>query len=343
MPSQRGIIFALIAPAISALPLVFNETEICALGRCDTSKSMKYERKSTIQPGYQWNDAGGYCGSWATQRAALNQGAWVSQQQVRDHTYNCGGHDTEILSCNIEVAWTNLKFDFNAFDYNNTKQPQTTAFTKWLKKQLLDGYVVAWMIMWSGQAYPIYNLSPPAGMYGHVEPVIGIQSNHPLSDETVYDDDVILHYTDGGTETVQRVISTLPCKWNGPGDKADCGDYHYGIGNPYGFGFSLTGFTGDARHASSTPAVLTVQPFLSEPDTRSGKKPELLRGTLTMASLTKGKSYDIYRWDSVKDSFTYTTSYKKTNFKAAGAEHTYVDDVRIHSNGTTYYRVVSAA
>lgn len=38
-------------------------------------------------------------------------------------------------------------------------------------------------------------------MYGHVEPVIGIQSNHPLSDDTVYDDDVVMHFTDGGTNS----------------------------------------------------------------------------------------------------------------------------------------------
>jgi len=63
------------------------------------------------------------------------------------------------------------------------------------------------MIMWSGQEYPIYDLTPPAGMcvppipplhlcntlrmYGHIEPVIGVQSNHPLNDSTVYDDDEV--------------------------------------------------------------------------------------------------------------------------------------------------------
>ena len=44
------------------------------------------------------------------------------------------------------------------------------------------------------------------GMYGHVEPVIGIQSNHPLNDPTVYDDDVVMHYNDGGTNTVYRPV-----------------------------------------------------------------------------------------------------------------------------------------
>jgi hypothetical protein len=82
------------------------------------------------------------------------------------------------------------------------------------------------MIMWSGQTYPIYNLKPPAGMYGHVEPVIGIQSNHPLNDSAVYDDDVVVHYTDGGVKAVYRPISSLPGTWGGVGEKADCGDYH---------------------------------------------------------------------------------------------------------------------
>ncbi len=182
----------------------------------------RYQRVADIQPGFQWNDAGGYCGSWATQRAVLAKGAWISQQQVRDHTRGCGGHDSEILSCNIDEAWTNLKIDYEAFAYDKLPVPQTDAFGVWLKQQLAAGHVVAWMIMWNGQTYPIYDLTPPAGMYGHIEPVIGIQSSHPLNDSAVYDDDVVLHFTDGGSSTVHRTISSLPCKWPGANQPADC-------------------------------------------------------------------------------------------------------------------------
>ena len=116
-----------------------------------------------MQPGTQWMDAGGYCGSWATQRAVLAHGAWLSQQVVRDHTEGCGGHDEEILSCNIDEAWTNLKIDYNRFDFETEPLPQTQAYFKWLKAQLAAGHTVAWMLMWSGQEYPIYNLQPPSG------------------------------------------------------------------------------------------------------------------------------------------------------------------------------------
>lgn len=233
---------ALLGPRCAAAlpPPALRGSDVCAGGLCD-EPDMKYERFVDVQPGDQWGDAGGYCGSWASQRAFLGIGAWVSQQQVRDRTTHCqtprpnGGHDSEILSCNIDEAWKALKIDYDAFDFTASPVPQTAAFAAWLKKQLVAGYVVAWMIMWNHQNYPIYNLTPPAGMYGHIEPVIGIQSNHPLDDETVYPDDTVLHYMDAGSKTLHRNFSSMPCKWAGVGAKADCGAFSYGISYPWGF------------------------------------------------------------------------------------------------------------
>ena len=51
------------------------------------------------------------------------------------------------------------------------------------------------MIMLDGAHYPVYP-GLPYGLYSHVEPVVGILSDHPLTDENFYDDDVVLHYTD---------------------------------------------------------------------------------------------------------------------------------------------------
>ena len=282
------------------------------------------------------NFAAGYCGSWAIQRAALAKGAWISQQQVRDHTSPGGGHDNEILSTNIEEAFRNLKIAYEGFDYVNEPLPQQDAYFKWLKKQLVAGYPVTWMIMWSGQAYPIYNLKPPAGMYGHVEPVIGIQSNHPLNDTTVYDDDVAVHYTDGGTNTVYKVISTLKGTWAGPGESANCGLHTYCIG-PYAFGWAVQGFTDDRQ---GPPASLHIQPYLKEPDIRSGDSPIALQGTVTVTELAVGSSYAMSRWDTVKDAFTYSDNFRITSFKATDAIFAYTDEKSIQSDGTTYYSCV---
>merc|ERR1719197_559613 len=84
----------------------------------------KYERIHHTQPGYQWDFFGGYCGSWSIQRAAMAKGAWISQQQVRDHTVPGGGNDNEILATNIELALTNLKLSYEGFDYKNLPTPQ---------------------------------------------------------------------------------------------------------------------------------------------------------------------------------------------------------------------------
>jgi hypothetical protein len=193
------------------------------------------------------------------------------------------------------------------------------------------------------RSYPIYNLTPPAGMYGHVEPVIGIQSNHPLNDTTLYDDDVAVHFTDGGTNTVYRTISTLVGHWAGMGHPANCGAYSYCIG-PYSFGWAVKGFNETSASTSKTglPAYLHVQPSQSEPDTRSGQKPEPLTGTLTVTGLTDSTAYEIYRWDSVDEAFTYADEYKKATFTATGDTHVYTDTTTFESSGTTYYRCVEA-
>jgi len=322
---------------ITALPLYYNETTICAAENGDlcTNPELDYERIIPAQPGYQWNDAGGYCGAWSMQRATLTQGAWISQQQVRDHAVPGGGHDNEILSTNIVAALKNLHIDFNAFDYTQAI-PQQNAYAKWIKEQLVAGYAVAWMILWDGQAYPIYNLKPPAGMYGHVEPVIGIQSNHPLNDTKVYDDDTVVHFTDGGVQNVYRKLSTLGGQWDGPGHRASCGRYSYCMAS-YAFGWSFKGFTDDKK---SMPANLAVEPWKSEPDVRAGKKGEPLKGTLTVTELEVGSKYDIYRWDSVKSAFTYSDTYLKTTFTAKKETYVYEDDKSFISSGSTYYKCV---
>jgi len=342
---MRTIFLVSLFSTVTALPLLYNESSICAGGHCE-KQSFKYERIMDVQPGYQWDDAGGYCGSWATQRATLAKGAWISQKQVRAHTSPCGGHDNEILSCNIEEALINLKIDYDAFDYVNTPLPQTQAYYKWLKAQLVAGNAVAWMIMWNGQSYPIYNLKPPAGMYGHVEPVIGIQSNHPLNDTEVYDDDTVLHYTDAGINTVSRRFSTMAGTWAGPGHRAECGPlfhrYSYCIGNPYGFGWAVKGFASDKKQALAMPASLHINPWNSEPDTRKGDMPIALTGTLSVTSLTAGSKYEIYRWDTVADAFSdYSALNKRTSFTATNSTFVYADDKTFPSDGTTYYRVIN--
>ena len=316
--------------------------EPCIGSACE-KPDMKYENIQKAQPGYQWPDNGGYCGSWAVQRAALTKGAWISQQQVRDHTSPAPGapasHDNEILSPNIAEALRNLKLRAEGFDYAHAKTPQQDEYFRWLKGHLVQSHAVVWMIMWDGGTYPAYDMTLPDGVHGHVEPVIGIQSNHPLSEESVFDDDVFVHYTDNGKDTIYKPVSTLSGDWAPTGSaKAKCqAGSSYCIG-PYSYGWAVEGFL-DAR--DGMPISLQVDPWEREPDLRKHESPIQLAGTVTAEGLSAGSRYSLYRWDSVEEAFTYREKYKQTTFTAANGTFVYEDPVTFWNNGTVYYRCVS--
>ena len=279
------------------------------------------------------------------QRAALAKGAWISQQQVRDHAVPAPGapasHDNEILSSNIAGALASLKIKAEGFAYATEPFPQQPAYFKWLKAQLVANHTVVWMIMWNGQKYPAYNMPLPSGVHGHVEPVIGIQSNHDLdTDAAVYDDDVFVHYTDGGNDTVYSVKPALPGDWTPPHGAARCvHGSSYCIG-PYSYGWAVQGFLdgGTKPKVATKPLSLAVDPFLREPDFRRGAAPIHLKGTATAMQLSVGTRYEIYRWDSVAAAFEYGKQYVVKTFTASAETFVFEDQIPFWNNGSTYYR-----
>jgi hypothetical protein len=179
--ARSGIILALCVAVVVAMPgddAIADEIRAfvngtlpprpCTEPECKKPAKVNEQIMAT-QPGYQWGDAGGYCGSFATQRAAMAKGAWISQQQVRNHTTKGapGSHDEEILDTNIVKAWTNLKFKFEAFDYRHEPTPQVDGIRKFMKKELAAGNVVVMMIQKAGHSFPIYNMKAPSGFYDH--------------------------------------------------------------------------------------------------------------------------------------------------------------------------------
>ena len=60
--------------------------------------------------------------------------------------------------------------------------PQAGKYLTFIKKHLVQGNPLAWFIMLHGGCYPVYP-GVPYGDYSHVEPVYGIYSDHPLTDD----------------------------------------------------------------------------------------------------------------------------------------------------------------
>jgi hypothetical protein len=291
---------------------------------------------------------GGYCGSWSIQRAAMAKGAWISQQQVRDHTVPGGGNDEEILAPNMDIALENLKLKFEGWDWEGQPTPQVDGYMKFLKQKLVAGHAIVWMIMQLGEAVPItqnpYNLTEVNGLYGHIEPVVGIMSNHPLDDDTVYDDDVFVHYTDADKNAYYRTAKSLPSDWSHEHPSPSCSNALYSggpcINKQRGYGWAIEGFMDEME---GMPLSLTVDQWASEPDTRDGRSPIDLTGTLTATGLTAGSEYAIYRFDGVDDAFAYSDDKKIHTFTATDDTFVFQDPKTFSSSSATYYRCVSTS
>ena len=191
------------------------------------------------------------------QELALGKGAYISQQQVPDHTTAGGGHDSEILETNIGLALKNLKLNFEFWDYKNERTPQADGYRTWIKKQLVAGHGLAWMIMLSGGHYPVYAPLSPYGFYSHIEPVYGIYTDYPLNDTKWYDDDYLAHSTDADTQTYYRRFDSLVADVDSKNVSQCEGNYR---GYPciyvkWGFGWAITGLN-DAREG--LPLSLSV-------------------------------------------------------------------------------------
>lgn len=355
MAVQRSLGLALGVFAVAAEPHFPNHPDIQELLKahyesdgpssapCEAVECHKPDKQHQMllntQPGVQWMDHGGYCGSWSIQRTAMAKGVWVSQQQVRDHTVAGGGNDEEILETNIDLALTNLKLKADHFQYKSMPTPQANAYRQWLKEKLSAGHPVVWMIMLRGGHYPVYPPLAPYGQYAHIEPVVGIMSDRPLTDKKWYDDDVLVHYTDADTNTYYRTMESLPTTLEGQCNQTDYRGYPC-IYEKYGFGWSIEGVQDEHE---GLPLSLTVDPWVQEPDTRTGFVPEPLTGTVTVAGLTAGVSYTIYRWDSVATAFDYSQARTVRQFTATSSTEVYTDPTTFQSSSATYYRCLKSA
>lgn len=301
----------------------------------------KFERLFDAEPGIQWMDHGGYCGSWSIQRAAMVKGAWISQQQVRNHTVPGGGHDNEILETNIDLALKNLKLKSEGFDYKHLPTPQADAYRRWIKSKLVAGHAVVWMIMLAGGHFPVYP-SLPYGFYSHIEPVVGIMSDHNLTDDKWYDDDVVVHYTDADSHTYYRTMKSLPDDLDMHGNCNALHSIRYSgypcIYTKYGFGWSVEGFLDQNMPSLPLPLSLNVVPADREPDVRLGDSPIPLQGKVHVRGLRKGQKYIIYRWDTVAAAFDYSHPHFTHTFTASDVTYSYDDPQTFQSDGTTYYR-----
>ncbi|CAF3938231.1 unnamed protein product, partial [Rotaria sp. Silwood1] len=160
-----------------------------------------------IPPRRQWSHGHGYCGETVLQMFGLYNGAWISQQLVRDVNHGeylihhvtpeddqqrrpqGGGGGGDPL-----VTLTTLKFSYDAWDHENAPQHQFPSYCFWIKRCLLQGFPM------------MFRTKFDEFFAGHIMPIIGIDYSH----ENAYDErDTIYYYSLFDQEIIKQPLSEL--------------------------------------------------------------------------------------------------------------------------------------
>jgi hypothetical protein len=175
---------------------------------------------------------------------------------------------------------------------------------KWVKKNLAGGSPIVTFVMCKGDEHNAYGLGP----FDHIEPIFGLYSNHPLTDEQVYDDDVLVHGSDyaidgdknqGYFRRFDSMVDTTKMEGNCKNAQDNSGgrkrnEMYPCFNDQQNYGASIQGLADPKKHSMRSNLYVNV---LNEPDVRIEEKPVEMEGWLVVNDLIPGKEYVVYRYN----------------------------------------------
>jgi hypothetical protein len=257
----------------------------------------------------------------------------------------------EVLPQNIGGALDNLKIKHELFDHENVPKPQAQSYLKWIKKNIAANQPIVTFVMCKGDSHTGYGLGP----FDHIEPAFGLYSNHPLTDEEIYDDDWLVHGSDYSPDGVKnlgyfRKFNSMVDTVKMDGNCKDAQAPH-GLNEAYpcyndqlNWGAAITGLA-DPKNIT-LPLSLWVDNW-KEPNVRTGEKPVEMTATILVKGLTAGKEYVVYMFETTEaypsDSSFHEGGHKfKYPFKAEKDTFKFTAPDKIMSNEMAYYVCVPA-
>jgi len=309
-----------------------------------------------IPPRLQWTANYGYCGEVSLISAGLYFGQYISQYDIRaaaskGQPQSKSGSQ---LLIGVNDAYTAAQLHLQAVEWDTDDEQNTDDFLAWIKQHVVKGHPVAAGIyinhyLFNGDADP--NAGDPD--YDHIVPVMGISTNHSLSDGNYYDDDGI-YFSDNGLweasgkrpynfsyiyEAFQASRQQANAK-NGP---------LYSITNDASnYGIAITGIA-DLK-GETFPVRVDTDLNYEHPDIAEGSDdrpaPMPLTLTITVSGLTPNTPYTLYRYntlESVPDSdFNDHPSYQQWPVEIASGT-SYVMTQQISSDEIAVYRAVKTS
>ncbi|UJR17124.1 hypothetical protein I4U23_004020 [Adineta vaga] len=289
-----------------------------------------------IPPRLQWENGNGFCGEVTIQSFGLYYGAWISQKLVRD--INQGEYlleKTSMDDCRTPYNTLSiLGFTYNVWDWKNSSQPQFRDYCCWMKKSIIQGYPVMFVV------YLRYFHQKD---YDHVMPAFGIR----FRDENNYDPTDVLTYCNLYHE---RLIERKMNEQDLGATRKTC-QKHCGEGGciplDIDYGIAFTGIL-DEDHVT-LPVRLSVSAS-NEPNTHPAynEQPIEMDGIVTIRNLTIDRVYVLLRYSSYAyvptkgtiDDFLSSNFDEKHEFMAKDTIYIYTDPKKIPSTGSVYYRCV---
>lgn len=272
----------------------------------------------------------GYCGSQSFQMAGIFFGNWVSEQLVR---YAAG--DAEVLiGANADLAAKHLKYEFEEWNFNREKTPQSTEFIKWVKGEVDLGHVV--IVGW-------YERKPGGDEdYDHIMPVVGYQLDaHSGEVNGLWHHDLFLNDTTFTHGDELRASRSWCSQTENP-----VLPYDFCLPNKYDYGISIKNIVDTSgelyRTQLTAPPGEWYEPNWGKED-QVHDAPKPWKMTAIVSGLTVGDTYTVLRFDapeSVPTSDYMNGAY--TNYVVFTAKDTvqHVHLVEVMSSGSHFYRTV---
>lgn len=348
---RKSFAFALIIAALFLIP---------AFGGAKRTPRIETNAwRNNIPPRLQWENNHGYCGEVSLISAGLYYGQYMSQYDARAVATKNEPQSTSqlLLGINDVHAAQQMHLKYIAFDTDD--EESSDDFLAWVKQNVVQGYPVI-IGVYINQYLFDEGQQKGDDEYDHIVPVVGIDTNHPLSDPNYYADDVI-YFSDNGLWPLNSQPVYMynyrfgPCQLSRTQANAPTAPIYSlplctpdnTVGN---YGIAITGvadLSGD-----TLPVRITTNLNYEKPDivnkSNSRPAPTPLMLTITISNLVPNVKYNLYRYntlDSVPESnFNAKASqaYGSWSFEiTTGTTHVVTE--MIQSDEIAVYRAVKAS
>jgi hypothetical protein len=315
----------------------------------------KYEQVNNFPSRYQWGENMGYCGEVSLIVAGLSLGQYISQYDSRIAACDTKSQSRceMLLGVNDQSAAT--KMHLTSSEWGTVKQRNTEDFLVWVKQNVLRGYPVIIGVYMN--YYKFYDVSTPSAGdadYDHIVPVIGIRSNHPLTDTTTYYEDDEIIFSDNG---LWGVPTNPPYVFNYtfadfPHSRSEANDKNgevYSLPNTASnYGMMITGLSDSKQE--TLPVRVDTNVNYEKPEMKEGSndRPASMAVTLTVtvSKMTPNTNYMLYRYNSLaavpESGFKEKASNAVESWKISSDTGSYSMSKTIQSNEIAVFRCVKA-